>query len=41
MATTILQTKASTRDTQKVTHLGEEKVFTAAEVATVIKAIKF
>ena len=26
--------KASTRDTQKVTHLGDEEVFTAAEVAT-------
>ena len=32
--------KASTRDTNKVTHLGEEEVFTAAEVATAIKGIK-
>ena len=32
--------KASTRDTHKVTHLGKEKVFTAAEVATTIKGIK-
>ena len=32
--------KASTRDTHKVTHLGEDKVFTAAEVATAIKWIK-
>ena len=33
--------KASTRDTQKAIHLGEEEVFTAAEVATAIKRIKF
>ena len=32
--------KASTRDTHKVTHLGEKEVFTAAEVATAIKGIK-
>ena len=32
--------KASTRDTHKVAHLGEEEVFTAAEVATAIKGIK-
>ena len=32
--------KASTRDTQKGTHLGEQEVFTAAEVATEIKGIK-
>ena len=32
--------KASTRDTQEVIHLGEEEVFTAAEVATAIKGIK-
>ena len=32
--------KASTRDTYKVTHLGEEEVFTAAEVATPINGIK-
>ena len=32
--------KASTRDTHKVTHLGEEEVFTAAELATAIKGIK-
>ena len=32
--------KASTRDTHKVTHLGEEEVFTTAEVATAIKGIK-
>ena len=32
--------KASTRDTHEVTHLGEDEVFTAAEVATAIKAIK-
>ena len=32
--------KASTRDTHKVTHLGEDEVFTAAEVATAIKGIK-
>ena len=32
--------KASTRDTHKVTHLGDDKVFTAAEVATAIKGIK-
>ena len=31
---------ASTRDTQKVTYVGEEKVFTAAEVSTAIKGIK-
>ena len=33
--------KASTRDTYEVTHLGEEEVFTAAEVATAIKGIKY
>ena len=32
--------KVSTRDTHKVTHSGEEKVFTAAEVAKAIKRIK-
>ena len=32
--------KGSTRDTQKVTHLGKDKVFTAAEVAMAIKGIK-
>ena len=32
--------KASTRDILEVTHLGEEEVFTAAEVATAIKGIK-
>ena len=32
--------KASIRDTHKVTHLGEDEVFTAAEVATAIKGIK-
>ena len=32
--------KASTRDTHEVTHLGEDKVFTAAEVATAVKGIK-
>ena len=32
--------KASTRDTHEVTHLGEDKVFTAAEVTTAIKGIK-
>ena len=32
--------KASTRDTHKGIHLGEEEVFTAAEVATAIKGIK-
>ena len=32
--------KASTRDTHEVTHLGDDKVFTAAEVATAIKGIK-
>ena len=32
--------KTSTRDAHKVTHLGEEEVFTAAEVATTIKGIK-
>ena len=32
--------KTSTRDTHEVTHLGEEKVFTAAEEATAIKGIK-
>ena len=31
--------KAWTRDTQKVTHYGEEEVFTAAKVATAIKGI--
>ena len=33
--------KASTRDTHEVTHLGEEEVFTAAEVATAIKGKNF
>ena len=32
--------KASTRDTYEVTHLREDEVFTAAEVATAIKGIK-
>ena len=32
--------KASTRDTHEVTHLGEDEVFTAAEVATAIKGIE-
>ena len=32
--------KASTRDAHEVTHLGEDEVFTAAEVATAIKGIK-
>ena len=32
--------KASTRDTHKVTYLGEEEVITAAEVAKAIKGIK-
>ena len=32
--------KASTCDSQKVTHLEEEEVFTAAKVTTVIKRIK-
>ena len=32
--------KASTRDTQEATHLGEEEVFTAAEVAMAMKRIK-
>ena len=32
--------KASTRDTHEVIHLGEEQVFTTAEVATAIKGIK-
>ena len=32
--------KASTRDTHKVTHQGEDEVFTAAEVATAIKGIE-
>ena len=32
--------KASTRDTYKVTRLGKEEVFTAAEVETSIKKIK-
>ena len=32
--------KASTRDTHKVTHLGGDEVFTAAEVAAAIKGIK-
>ena len=32
--------KASTRDTEEVKYLGEEKVFTAVEVATAIKGIK-
>ena len=32
--------EASTRDTYKVTHLGEDEIFTAAEVATAIKGIK-
>ena len=31
--------KASTRDTHEVTHLGEEEVFSAAEVATEIKGM--
>ena len=33
--------KASTRDTHEVTHLWEDEVFTAAEVATAIQGIKF
>ena len=33
--------KALTRDTHEVTHLGEGEVFTAAEVATAIKRLKF
>ena len=33
--------KASTRDTHEVIHLAEEEFFTAAEVATVIKVIKY
>ena len=32
--------KASTCDTHEVTHLGEDEVFTAAELATTIKRIK-
>ena len=32
--------KASISDTREVTHLGEEEVFTTAEVATAIKGIK-
>ena len=32
--------KASTRDTREVTHLGEDEVLTAAEVARAIKRIK-
>ena len=32
--------KVLTRDTQEVIHLGEEKVFIAAEVATAIKGKK-
>ena len=32
--------KASTQDTHEVTQLGEEKFFTAAEMATAIKRIK-
>ena len=32
--------KASTRDTHEVTHLGEDVIFTAAEVAIAIKGIK-
>ena len=32
--------KASTRDTHEVTHLGEDEVFTVAEVATAIKGLK-
>ena len=32
--------EALTRDTQKVIHFGEEKVFTAAEAATAIQGIK-
>ena len=32
--------KALTRDTHEVTHLGEDEVFTAAEVATAIKGVK-
>ena len=31
---------ASTSDTHEVTHVKEEEVFTAAEVATAIKGIK-
>ena len=31
---------ASTRDTHEVTHLGQDEVFTAAEVATAMKGIK-
>ena len=33
--------KASTREIQKVIHSEEKEVFTAAEVATAIKGIKF
>ena len=32
--------KATTNDTQVMIHLGEEEVFTAAEVATAIKRLK-
>ena len=32
--------EASTRDLHEVTHLGEEEVFPAAEVATAVKGIK-
>ena len=32
--------KTSTRDQWEVAHLGEEEIFTAAEVATAIKRIK-
>ena len=33
--------KASTRDTHEVTHLKDELVFTAAEMAKAIQGIKF
>ena len=36
----LIPVKASTRDTHKVTHLGEDEVFTAAEVTTEIKKTK-
>ena len=32
--------KASTRDTHEVIHLGEDEIFTAAEVATASKVMK-
>ena len=32
--------KASIHDTQELTHLGKEEVFTAAEVATAMKGLK-